>query len=116
MRNGEFNIELFQSGNITIAAVRGSVDASACERLHDRLSAYCRMVANNVVVDCRDVTCLHRRAVELLMHCHRQCQGSRSRFAVCNLNRQIGDVVSRVDLEETLPVYPTREAALAGWR
>ncbi len=113
MGRSEFNVYVSQEDGITVASLLGPVDSQNIETFRQKLSAVCGKPGVKVVVDCAELTYLNSRGIGLLVSWHKGLLFTRGALAICNLNPRFVRTLELLNLGKGLPVYPTREEAVA---
>lgn len=112
---GKSDVDVFisQEGDVTIAAVIGPVDSANMEKFREKIQPAFAKQGAKVLLDCSQLTYLNSRGIGLLVSYQKQLLFSRGRVAICNLNNRLVRTLELLDLGKSLPIFPSREEALA---
>ena len=107
-------INVSHDGDIVIAALIGEVDPSNARTVRRELTASVPNAAMGVVLDLSEVQYLDSSGVQLIFELAERLEGRQQRLAVaCPEGAPARRVLEIVALDETTPIAPTRDDAVA---
>lgn len=100
-------------GDVAILAVAGELDFALCVKLAPELNAALRSPARAVVIDLEAVSLVDSSGIALLLNAFRRLDHGGRKFAIaCPVGPQ-RRAFELTALDRQLPMYETRQAALA---
>ncbi len=100
-------------GDVAILTITGELDFALCVRLTPELNAALRSSARAVVIDLEGVSLVDSSGIALLLNAYRSLEHAGRELAIaCPLGPQ-RRVFELTALDRQLPMFETREAALA---
>jgi len=105
-------IEFLMEGEVTVVRLEGRfVTGSDAEymRAKETLS---KSAAQRVVVDCQEVPYLDSTALNFVVGLFTTVKKVGGRLVVCGVNPRMTEVLRITHLDQIIPVYPDRQAAL----
>jgi anti-sigma B factor antagonist len=108
------------NGNVQVVAVRGELDLSTAPALEKPLEDAVSKGGASLLIDLSSCEFIDSTGIALIVRVWKRLEGGggggRRRIAICCANEQVLRVLEVTGLELTIPVHPTREAALAALR
>src|ERR1051326_3596654 len=106
-------IEILTEGEVTIVRLEGRfVTGSDAEYLRTK-EAMTQSASQKVVVDCHAVPYLDSTALNFVVGLYTMITNNGGRLAVCGVNPRMSEVLRITHLDEIIPVYTDRAAAMA---
>lgn len=113
MRRPVLDVAIGREGDVSVATIQGSVDASTLELFKEKLDPLCLARPAVVLLDCRELKYLNSRAIGLIMKYHRSLMVSRGRLILCALNERMVKTLDLLQVGRSLVTFSTRAEALA---
>lgn len=107
------SVAISQDGPITVAHVAGPADSENLEHWRQALERLTQTPGALVLMDCTELTYLNSRAIGLLLKYYRQLAFNRGRMAMFGVNTKLVRTLDLLHIGKELPLYESREAALA---
>lgn len=107
------NIGISTDSGLTICHVSGPADSDNIERLREALERLTHIPNALILMDCTELTYLNSRAIGMLLKYYRQIAFNRGRLAIFGINTKIVRTLELLHIGKELPIYATREEALA---
>jgi anti-sigma B factor antagonist len=105
-------IEFLVEGEVSIVRLEGRfVTGSDAEYLRAR-ETLSKSGKKRVVVDCHDVPYLDSTALNFIVGLYTGVTNAGGKLAVCGVNPRMSEVLRITHLDEIIPVYADREAAM----
>jgi anti-sigma B factor antagonist len=101
------------AGDVTIVEPRGRIDSATAKEFGDRLSKLLITGRNQLVIDLHSITYLSSAGFRQLLIAKRSTQEKNGKLAVCGVSGEVKRLFDIGAFGELLPLYPTREAAIA---
>lgn len=101
-------------GGIHVVSVRGEVDLATVSELERALFAVPEVGVDSVIVDLTDCSFMDSTGLHLLTRSQERFERSGGRVAVVAANRGVLRIFEVAKLDQLLPIYPSRAAALNG--
>ncbi len=107
------SVGMSQEGPITLVHVAGPADSENIETWRQMLERLAQLQDALILMDCSELTYLNSRAIGLLLKYYRQIAFNRGRLAMFGVNTKLVRTLDLLHIGKELPVYESREAALA---
>jgi anti-anti-sigma factor len=107
------HIDFLIEGDIAILQLEGRFSTGSDAEFLRAKEGLAESGKRLVVVDCRQVPYLDSTALNFLVGLYTAAKDAGGRFALCGLNTRMSEVLRITHLDEILPIYATRESALA---
>jgi anti-sigma B factor antagonist len=105
-------IEFLVEGDVTVVRLEGRfVTGSDAEYLRAK-ETLSKSAAQRVIVDCQEVPYLDSTALNFVVGLFTTVKNAGGRLAVCGVNPRMAEVLRITHLDQIIPVYPDRQAAL----
>ena len=102
-----------QEGPITVVSVAGPADSENIEQWRQLWERLSQMSGALILMDCTGLTYLNSRAIGLLLKYYRQLAFNRGRLAMFGVNTKLVRTLDLLHIGKELPLYESRDAALA---
>lgn len=100
------------AGTATILAVEGELDLATIATLKDAVGA--RLDAGSwLVLDLAGLTFCDSTGLGAFVALHRQATATGATFALASPGKRIADLFTLSGIDQVVPVYPSRDAALS---
>jgi anti-anti-sigma factor len=107
------HIDFLIEGDIAILQLEGRFSTGSDAEFLRAKEGLAESGKRLVVVDCSQVPYLDSTALNFLVGLYTAAKDAGGRFALCGLNKRMREVLRITHLDEILPIYTTRESALA---
>lgn len=101
-------------GDITVVEPRGRIDSATAKEFGDRLSKLLSDGRNHLVIDLHSITYISSAGFRQLLIAKRSTQEKDGKLALCGVSGEVKRLFDIGAFGELLPIYPTREAGIAG--
>lgn len=102
------------NGEITVVEPRGRIDSATAKEFGERLSKLLDDGHNQIVIDLHSITYISSAGFRQLLIAKRSMQDKDGRLALCGVSGEVKRLFDIGAFGELLPIYPTREAGIAG--
>lgn len=109
------NIETNQTGNFAVVAVSGRIDSSNAKDLDEGLAAVIDEGANQLVVDCSDLSYMSSAGLRALLIAIKKTNGAGGALALAQVASHILEVLEVSGFTRLAKVYDTVEEARASF-
>jgi anti-anti-sigma factor len=101
-------------GDITVVEPRGRIDSATAKEFGDHLSKLLNAGRNQLVIDLHSITYISSAGFRQLLITKRSTQDKGGKLALCGVSGEVKRLFDIGAFGELLPIYPTREAGVAG--
>lgn len=102
------------NGEITVVEPRGRIDSATAQEFGERLSKLVNDGRSQLVIDLHSITYISSAGFRQLLIAKRSMQDKDGKLAVCGVTGEVKRLFDIGAFNELLPIYPTREAGIAG--
>ena len=107
------NIDFLIEGDVAIVQLEGKFTTGSDAEFVRVKEGLVESGKRNVIVDCSHVPYLDSTALNFLVGLYTTAKNSGGRFALCGANARMSEVLRITHLNEIIPIYDTRQNALA---
>lgn len=109
------DIEVVQSGQVTVVAPTGDLDAAAAEKMKRTLRNFLDQGKTRLVVDLGRVTYMDSTGLGELVRSMKRAREAGGDVRLCDLQGDVLRVFEMTWLNRAMLLYPTRKEAVASW-
>ena len=100
-------------GSVTILEPRGRIDSTTAKEFGDCMSKLLNTGHNQLLIDLHSISYISSAGFRQLLIAKRSTQNKNGKLALCGVSGEVKRLLNVGAFAELLPVYPTREAAMA---
>ncbi|MBN2035921.1 MAG: STAS domain-containing protein [Chitinispirillaceae bacterium] len=108
-------IEFEDIGDVRVFKVAGVMDNIRGSRFFKQKFLLSLATHRNIVLDFTELTFYDSLSVSVLLDMHKLLKETGGQMRICGLNYIIEDLFNTLNINAIIPIFPTREEALAGW-
>jgi anti-anti-sigma factor len=102
------------AGSVTILEPRGRIDSVSAKEFGECFSKHLNAGHNQLVIDLHSITYISSAGFRQLLIAKRSTQDKNGKLALCGISGEVRRLFDIGAFGELLPIYPTREAGIAG--
>ncbi len=102
------------AGSVTILEPRGRIDSVTAKEFAECFSKHLHAGHNQLVIDLHSITYISSAGFRQLLIAKRSTQDKNGKLALCGISGEVKRLFDIGAFSELLPIYPTREAGIAG--
>ncbi len=101
------------AGPVTILEPRGRIDSATAKEFGECLSKLLNDGRHQLLIDLQSITYISSAGFRQLLIAKRSTQDKNGKLALCGVSGEVKRLFDIGAFAELLPLYPTREAAIA---
>jgi len=105
-----------QTGDLVIVGLSGRLDAASAKAVEDALLSHVDAGACRLVLDMADLDFISSIGLRVLLLVAKRLKASQGVVCVCALRSQTEQVFEISGLKDLLPIFETRDRAIAGMK
>ena len=109
------DIEVTQSGQVTVVAPKGDLDASLAEKMRRTLRDLLDQGKTRLVVDLGEASYIESAGLGELVNAMKRSRQVGGDLRLCDLRGDLLRIFEMTWLNRAMFVYPTRKEAVASW-
>jgi len=108
-------IGISEANGVTVVELRGELDSPAADELRQALSGLLDQGRARLIVDLEGVPHVESRGLGALVAALQRARAMGGDLKLCALRREVRSIFGITHLNKVIPVFPTRQEALASW-
>ncbi len=109
------DIQITQSGEVTVVAPKGDLDTASATQMQQTLTALLDAGKNRLVVDLGAVGYMDSAGLGQLVNAMKLARKAGGDLRLCALSEEALHVFETTRLNKEIALYPTRQAAITSW-
>ncbi|HLF27257.1 MAG TPA: STAS domain-containing protein [Anaerolineae bacterium] len=107
--------EIIQLGKVVVVAVRGEVDTTTVDRLHNVFDALVTRGEQNYVIDLGGVTFMDSSGLAALASLYKRIRIGRGDVRLCCLRSEMRRIIELTRFDRVFDIFDSRAAAVASF-